>query len=275
MRPAPLTSFARGIGLRNDVILLQDEAFVDGNYAMKSHIISGISSRNDDALSEYAALRNEITARISMVSEQGFSTAIALFAIFTMYVTLGCSNIASVVEFSAMNSLLAILSSSYLYLAALKSGENIRQIVQLAAYCREFYERDEEDGLHWESYLAWANDDKSLAKDERLRRWYNKEYCLLALLSMVAYTINMVAFAMRPAIRICNCWFFVLIVLVNIVCLILLTMTYRHTDADLNFSKQAEKCAEMAIGYKSYLIEKKQRVKDANGPGESEEVCKE
>ena len=143
---------------------------------------------------EYSALRNEITARIQMVSSMGFSMVTAMLSIWLISVTLliGTLNHPNI-PFWAVYVCNLILVAIYLCLSisiAFKIGENLRQITLLAAYLREFHE-NEVTKRSWEktqnhSIVGLEN----LPRSSKKLNLYYFEALLLPISAIAGYFIN-------------------------------------------------------------------------------------
>lgn len=162
------------------------------------------------SIEEYNSLRSETIERISIMNNQGASAfGIVLTSWAAGFGMMGVmlANIEKIpqemVKFIYILEIIAFLYSLIMLLPmAVKSGENLRQILSLGTYIRVFYnylpqhEKVQGPLFYWDTvdkqvnYIATPKGIKN--KRHKLAKWYNHEYIVLGFASSIFTLITFI-----------------------------------------------------------------------------------
>ena len=162
------------------------------------------------SVEEYTTLRDETNERIAIMNNQGANAfGIVLTAWAAGFGMLGLmlaniSNIpANLVKYVFMLQVASFMFSLLMLLPmAIKSGENLRQIISLGTYIRVFYNYLPQHGKVQGPLFFWDTADKHINyfatskgltnKKKHLAKWYNHEYIILGLASFVFMIVSII-----------------------------------------------------------------------------------
>lgn len=149
---------------------------------------------------EYISLRTEMIARIQAINSQSSSAITAILTAWASAIALlilsfneQVSDVNVVVGFDIAQSLTLFIPVLFLLPVAVKSGENLCQIVSISCYIRVFFEHQESNDI----FYSWESANNSISsvnvdrKEFSLAKLYNLEYPALSIASIVM----MVAFS--------------------------------------------------------------------------------
>lgn len=146
---------------------------------------------------EYDSLRSEIVSRIGNINSQANSAIITILSTWS----LGFALIVATKEFK-IESIVFLIIDSFIFLVpiyyfvplSIKSGENIQQIASISAYIKVFYEYySSQHGtklFNWEtSNNIYSTINVNRGKKSILMTFYNDEYTILSVASLLIYTL--------------------------------------------------------------------------------------
>lgn len=169
------------------------------------------------SLEEYRSLRNETVERISIINNQASSAFTLLlttwgagFTLLGILVSYQTSSQEAEIPFLCLlllsiGQVFAFLSSLFMLVPmAIKSGENLRQLISLGVYIRVFYDYASK---YWNCMqrFSWETADKRVSAftttkgiDKFWLRQFNAEYIILGFVSttflLVSYAYNAIFF---------------------------------------------------------------------------------
>lgn len=151
-------------------------------------------------IQEYSSLRNEITVRLSIINSQSNTALLTIISAWAAGIALkygtnieeimSTDEIINVATLNFIRPLIFLIPILYLLPLAVKSGENLIQLASLSAYIRVFYDylSPNKNKMNWETsnnILSNANIDRGKASHKM--RFYNSEYTILAIISLLLY----------------------------------------------------------------------------------------
>ncbi len=149
-------------------------------------------------ITEYTSLREELIVRVEAINNQASAALTSILASWASAIALlvlsfgdNTQQFSHLVGFDIAQSITLIIPGLVLIPLAIKSGENLVQIVSLSCYIRVFFEHAKysSDSL----FFAWegANNSISLVNVRRKRvspaDFYNSEYTILSIASSILY----------------------------------------------------------------------------------------
>lgn len=151
---------------------------------------------------EYNSLRQELITRITLINNQAHTAILTILTIWSAgFVLLAKAPDMVKNEFYFSPNLIIFLINFiflipifYFIPLSVKSGENITQIASISAYIKVFYEykslRDKEPLFNWETTNNTASSiNVYRGKTSRGMLFFNEEYTILSLSSLVIYII--------------------------------------------------------------------------------------
>lgn len=150
---------------------------------------------------EYNALRAETITRITLINQQASTAIVTIISVWAAGIGLliltsekEITDILSIIVLNFINAFIFLIPVFYFIPLAVKSGENMTQLVSVSAYLKVFYDylscKNSEDLMNWETsnYLFSFFSEKH-NKKSFLIYLYNEEYTILASASYVFYII--------------------------------------------------------------------------------------
>lgn len=151
---------------------------------------------------EYTSIRSELISRIDNINAQASIAWTTIIASWVMGVSLyviphayEINDVTVLYWLGAAQSVSMVLPIFFLLPMAVKSGENLRQIVSLSCYIRVFYEsflrNRQMPVMYWETAnnaLSPVNTDKGNSS-KIMKMFFNQEYLVMAIASMALYVV--------------------------------------------------------------------------------------
>lgn len=130
--------------------------------------VRGIDCERSFATEEYDSLREEMIARIEAINSQASSALTSILTAWASAIALlvlsfsdTVSDTRSVIGFDIALSLALFIPLLCLFPLAIKSGENLTQIVSISCYIRIFFENT---GSVGEKLFAWENANNAISR---------------------------------------------------------------------------------------------------------------
>lgn len=151
------------------------------------------------SLSEYQSLRDEIIQRTSGIEPQVSNVIITMLSVLGVGITLSLGIDTGElgkyqILLSFIRAVIFVVPIFYSLPLAIKSGENLRQIVSISAYIRVFFEypsmKRKDEKLNWEitnNLMSITNVDRH--KKSTMVKFYQSSYTVLAIVSYCLYVL--------------------------------------------------------------------------------------
>lgn len=151
---------------------------------------------------EYESIRNEMIQRINTINSQASTAIITILSTWAAALTLSLELIDKT-DIPNNDLLLIIIIRTIIFLVpvfyfiplAVKSGENVTQIVSISAYIRVFYDylsfKNNTKKMNWETsnnVMSSVNVDRK-NKESLILRLCDETYTILAMCSLIFYII--------------------------------------------------------------------------------------
>ena len=208
---------------------------------------------HEHSIEEYRSIRAEMIERIQILSNQSTSSISACIAAWLITATIYLTSFSKgfflvrVNNFAlcVMLSISSFLPTLFLLPASIKSGENLAQITAISCFIRVFF-----DHAKTTASFSWESANNSLSnvnvhrKKENMHYFYNSEYFILSILSLVinVTVVGSMLYRIHENNMLQSRYVIGFCVIIFVVEFILTGLIYKFSSVHINMEKFATKC---------------------------------